>query len=152
VTYDPTETTTPNRVGQYDLHQIIGYTGAMIGTGRKPAGPNVGWSGNPMHGLSATAADPVDVVSTLRPPGAGAVKYYYPFNAYAYFRNPSLSTPVDWTVDSSGTPTADPTYSNTSAARNDVPFQKDGFILISAGPDRIYGTKDDITNFGGVGQ
>jgi prepilin-type N-terminal cleavage/methylation domain-containing protein len=27
-----------------------------------------------------------------------------------------------------------------------VPYQKDGFILISAGVDGIYGTKDDITN------
>lgn len=27
--------------------------------------------------------------------------------------------------------------------------QRDGFILISAGPDRIYGTYDDVTNFGG---
>lgn len=30
-----------------------------------------------------------------------------------------------------------------------VPKQKDGYILISAGKDRKYGTKDDITNFGG---
>ncbi|MEM8875004.1 MAG: type II secretion system protein [Planctomycetota bacterium] len=30
------------------------------------------------------------------------------------------------------------------------PRQKDGFILISAGRDRIYGTRDDITNFGGI--
>ena len=28
--------------------------------------------------------------------------------------------------------------------------QKDGYILISAGPDRVYGTDDDITNFGSV--
>lgn len=27
--------------------------------------------------------------------------------------------------------------------------QRDGFILISAGPDRRYGTYDDVTNFGG---
>src|SRR5205823_3119540 len=30
------------------------------------------------------------------------------------------------------------------------PRMKDGFILISAGRDRIYGTSDDITNFGSV--
>jgi type II secretory pathway pseudopilin PulG len=29
------------------------------------------------------------------------------------------------------------------------PVQKDTYILISAGSDRVYGTKDDITNFGG---
>jgi hypothetical protein len=26
--------------------------------------------------------------------------------------------------------------------------QKDAYMLISAGPDGIYGTKDDVTNFG----
>ncbi len=31
-----------------------------------------------------------------------------------------------------------------------VPRQKDGYILISAGPDRVYGTTDDLTNFGPV--
>jgi type II secretory pathway pseudopilin PulG len=31
-----------------------------------------------------------------------------------------------------------------------TPRQKDGFILISAGIDRVYGTSDDITNFGSV--
>ena len=29
--------------------------------------------------------------------------------------------------------------------------QKDSYILISAGADRIYGTADDIVNFGTVG-
>ena len=28
------------------------------------------------------------------------------------------------------------------------PRQKNRFILISAGPDRVYGTADDITSFG----
>jgi len=32
----------------------------------------------------------------------------------------------------------------------DTPRQKDGYILISAGKDRVYGTNDDITNFGSV--
>lgn len=31
-----------------------------------------------------------------------------------------------------------------------VPRAKDSYILISAGPDRIYGTNDDITSFGSV--
>ncbi len=35
-------------------------------------------------------------------------------------------------------------------ANTAVPRQKDAFILISAGPDRVYGTSDDITNFGSV--
>ncbi|MGE5612589.1 MAG: type II secretion system protein [Bacillota bacterium] len=33
-----------------------------------------------------------------------------------------------------------------------TPRAKDGFILISAGQDRIYGTADDITSFGNVGE
>ena len=30
------------------------------------------------------------------------------------------------------------------------PRQKDSYILISPGADRVYGTADDITNFGDV--
>jgi hypothetical protein len=51
-----------------------------------------------------------------------------PNNAIPYFRAPGLS----------GTSNA------TGTAR-----QRDSFILISAGPDRRYGTYDDVTNFGG---
>jgi len=46
----------------------------------------------------------------------------------AYFRNPAIGSdtnPSSWEVR-----------------------QKDGFWLIGAGPDRMYGTKDDQTNFG----
>ncbi len=39
---------------------------------------------------------------------------------------------------------------NLSDPARGVPRCKDGFILISAGPDRIYGTTDDITNFGNI--
>ncbi|HLL89986.1 MAG TPA: hypothetical protein VK324_11855, partial [Tepidisphaeraceae bacterium] len=49
--------------------------------------------------------------------------YVYPYDAYPYFTNPNVPN---------------------------SPRQKDGFILISAGPDRLYGTEDDITNFGSV--
>lgn len=46
-----------------------------------------------------------------------------PNNAYPYFRSTTLSG---------------------------SPRTPDGFILISAGPDRIFGTADDITSFGSV--
>lgn len=49
-----------------------------------------------------------------------------PFNAYAYFLNAQ------------------------STATEPNARQKDSYILISAGRDRIYGTADDITNFGSV--
>ncbi len=48
----------------------------------------------------------------------------YPYQALSYFTN--------FTISSS------------------TPRQKDGYILISAGSDRVYGTDDDITNFGSV--
>jgi hypothetical protein len=51
--------------------------------------------------------------------------------AIAYFRNPSLS--VGSVNNATGTP------------RN-----KDSFILISACPDRLFGTADDLTSFGSV--
>jgi prepilin-type N-terminal cleavage/methylation domain-containing protein len=130
ITYDATNTN--HRVGQYDLHQILGYTAQKIGVGRKTPEP-VGYGGTftGPHGLVT-----VNVDSALTSNPTAGLTYYYPYDAYIYFRNPALSSPQ--------TP---------SAPRvNDVPQQKDAFILISAGPDRVYGTKDDLTNFGGIGQ
>lgn len=49
-----------------------------------------------------------------------------PYGGYHYFRHPTLGGD-----NATGTPR-----------------QKDGFVLISAGPDRIYGTRDDIANWG----
>jgi prepilin-type N-terminal cleavage/methylation domain-containing protein len=51
-----------------------------------------------------------------------------PAGAYAYLLNPSAGAGVR------------------------APKQKDAYILISAGRDRVYGTRDDLTNFGTVGQ
>ena len=53
--------------------------------------------------------------------GPGTNTYYVPYDAYPYFENPSMPN---------------------------TPRQKDGYVLISAGTDRVYGTPDDITNFG----
>lgn len=141
VTYD--ETNSNNRVGQYDLHQIIGYTKSKIGAGHTAITP-VGYNSPPqVHGLIATTSDPVNPSGTMTDPSPQPLlKYQYPYNAYPYFRNQTLSSPKE----------ADPAMTNLTLARNDVPHQKDGFIIICAGPDRIYGTKDDITNFGEVGQ
>jgi type II secretory pathway pseudopilin PulG len=111
---NPVITNDPNglRVGQYDLSQIIGYTGSSIGVGkaedlkRRYTPPMV----YPAHGLSTLAYPP-------------AATPTYPYDAYVYMRDPSIP----------------------NSAR-----QKDGYILISAGKDRIYGTEDDITSFGSV--
>jgi hypothetical protein len=40
----------------------------------------------------------------------------------------------------------------TDANATGTPRAKDGYILISAGPDGYYGTLDDITSFGDVQQ
>lgn len=105
--------------GQYTIHQVIGYTDVTPG------------NGTPI-GLDRTA-----------PPDAA--NNFHGLN--------SLANPADeaGTVDSALT--RDKTYGFTAyftdPDRANQPRQKDGFILISAGPDRIYGTRDDITNFGG---
>ena len=43
-----------------------------------------------------------------------------------------------------------PAYEDAAGGRFSQPRMKDKFILISAGPDRRYGTDDDITNFGSL--
>jgi hypothetical protein len=60
-----------------------------------------------------------------------------PLDAWAYLRNPDLGPPL-------------PPAGSPPATDVGVPRQKDGYILISAGPDRVYGTTDDVTNFGSV--
>jgi hypothetical protein len=137
ITYDTVNE--DNRVGQYDLHQIIGYTGQTIGVGRKLSGDRKGWpAANDAvnaHGLR----DPLDVNATMQSSvdTGSQLKPKFPYDAYPYLRNASLSTPQE----------TDSAFTQLSNDRNDVPHQKDAFILISAGSDRIYGTKDDITNF-----
>jgi hypothetical protein len=71
--------------------------------------------------------------------------YRFPYDAYPYFRNQSLSSPSE---SDTATYTAAAT---TPPLRNDVPYGKDGYILISAGADRVYGTRDDETSFGEAG-
>ena len=109
--------------GQYDLSQVIGYTGTNIGVGKdqdakKDYQPAVSPPERPaFHGFRT--ADPTRTVNqgNNRPPGDGT-SYVYPYDLNAYMRHPTLA----------------------GAGR-----QQDGYFLISGGADRIYGTKDDIT-------
>jgi len=142
VTYTDDNSKPRPTMSQYDLHQIIGYTGSSIGGGKKPELPT-GWGTVPVHGLSATTTDKVNLIATIQNPPPSGLTYKYPFDAYPYFRNASLSSPSESDATN---------YPNFSYPRNDVPQMKDGFILISAGSDRIYGTRDDITSFGSVGK
>ncbi|MGD0769128.1 MAG: prepilin-type N-terminal cleavage/methylation domain-containing protein [Tepidisphaeraceae bacterium] len=108
---------------QYDLRDITPYTYSHIGL---PANDS---SGNPItHNL----------IGILRSPPIGTVSSTAPNNALPYFMNASIP-PTDST---------DPGYPNYTGR----PRAVDHFILISAGPDGIYGTSDDITSFGDVSQ
>jgi prepilin-type N-terminal cleavage/methylation domain-containing protein len=136
-----TDGTTPARSGQYDLSQIIAYTGAYsgtwptltidnntppnssalsIGTGKVIPTFYVNSSmtptSHPYHGLRT-----VNVTAVLDKSATSG--YFNPYDAFPYFQNPSSPN---------------------------TPRQKDGYILISAGADRIYGTSDDIDSFGDV--
>jgi prepilin-type N-terminal cleavage/methylation domain-containing protein len=75
-------------------------------------------------------------------PGTGSAAYNFPVptntvdNGGQYFLNLSVQ-PTNMTTSD---------YVN----RTGTPRAKDEYILISAGPDRTYGTADDITSFGDV--
>ncbi len=135
ITYDPDNPA--RRVGPYDLTQNTAYTRAMpaIGVGRKQivhyADGNVQNAPQFAHGLTD-----VNLNHTIGP--VGGPGYNYPYTGFPYFRDPSLSNPK---VGGSAGAGHQPPH---------VPRQKDRFILVSAGADRIYGTTDDITNFGSV--
>jgi prepilin-type N-terminal cleavage/methylation domain-containing protein len=105
---------------QYDLKQIEAYTTVNIGLGKElPATDE--YKGGPTptdpvkHGLKSVDPNGTSVnPPPTVPPGQ---KYIYPYDLTAFLRHPSMPT---------------------------VPRQKDGFVLVSAGPDRLYGTKDDV--------
>jgi len=111
---------------QYDLKQIEAYTlslpGKTIGVGREapsdsdfaPSAPATP-ADKLKHGLRDVHTD----ASIQNPPPTGSPtqKYYYPYDLYGFLRHPSMTN---------------------------TPRQKDGYVLISAGADRIYGTKDDV--------
>ncbi len=131
---------------QYQLKDIIGYTsptaGRYIGAGRSAKikdpsklPPGITRTGNEIpHGLQTVSM----------PGGSGGNiasleeatpnrRYYYPYDAYAYFEDPSNR------YDGS-----------TNPKKPGLPRAKDRFILICAGADRTYGTADDICSFGAV--
>ena len=125
--------------GVFHQSQIAGYvnpTGVGIGSiggGKSPDEPyhENGTRVNPepsplYHGLQITPlTPPADDTAPAFLRGSmnkGGTGYTYPYDARAYFLSPS-----------------------EAKAR-----QQDRYVLISAGPDRVYGTEDDVTNFGSV--
>jgi prepilin-type N-terminal cleavage/methylation domain-containing protein len=120
-----------NPVQQYDLAQVRSYTTTMIGVGRSVAA--TAYKNHPAqntqpHGLST--CDPTACIGAAPTTPAG-LKEVYPYDLYAAVLDPTIQR-----------------QTATAAAPANTPRQKDGFILISAGIDRVYGTEDDITNFG----
>ncbi len=116
---------------QYDLAQILGYTTTQIGLLLNKSDTNhVNLDHHGLQAITPNGATPVaDTVSAdYAPSGA---------NALVYLKDPSAPT----VMPDGSTPTSNATIS---------PRQKDAFILISAGPDRVYGTADDIVYPGGV--
>jgi hypothetical protein len=103
---------------QYDLAGVLEYT---LTTNGSVPGP-IGLALSQYHGLQGLDGGnpntyPTDTIS-------GAYQSYNGKNALAYFKDPS-----------------NPGTSNTHGGNA---RQRDGYILISPGPDRIYGTADDI--------
>lgn len=107
---------------QYDLKQIKAYTDSNIGVGRdlpesEYEGSGVSYAQH-KHGLR-TVNPTASIYKTSQQqqnPGQGTA-YAYPYDLYAFLRHPTMPN---------------------------TPRQKDSFLLISAGIDRVYGTKDDI--------
>jgi type II secretory pathway pseudopilin PulG len=110
---------------QYDLRDIYPYTWSHIGLPGSTSG-NMTITHN-LIGIGTSFSGPVAKTTALNSPGPNGVA-----NGGLYFTNQSIP-PTGSDPDFTGRPRA-----------------VDQFILISAGPDGIYGTSDDITSFGSV--
>lgn len=108
--------------GDYNIVQIQPYTSYPTG-------------GTKAHGLKK--ADPSKSIYKNISSSSGATYQGPPYDAYDYLVEPTSYDPAKTTF----------TATDFAAKRT---RKKDSYILISAGRDRIYGTEDDITNFGSV--
>jgi prepilin-type N-terminal cleavage/methylation domain-containing protein len=139
---------------QYDMRDILNYTNAVnCPSPSAKAGP-IGLPKGFSHDLIALYAPTGNINTTppaYPPPGVVKAGAMLPLvagnptpngNAYQdgfpYFCNPTISPISNGTV--------------LDANYNCRPRAVDQFILISAGPDGIYGTGDDITSFGSFSQ
>jgi prepilin-type N-terminal cleavage/methylation domain-containing protein len=116
-----TDSTGANVTAQYDLAQVLDYTTSMIGT-------NAVKTNLKAHGLEGLGTDAPMTDAIANPATSSAA--INTNDGLAYFKDPS-----------------NPGTSNTPNITNHTQGnarQKDGYILISPGPDRIYGTADDI--------
>lgn len=114
---------------QYERDDIAAYIDLAPG-----AALPIGLGGTTGHGLRGIANSATTVFDgAIIPAGQNKKTYRIPY--VVYFKDPAAA-PL-------------PSAANVAAKNaGTAPRQKDSFILISAGRDRIYGTADDITNFG----
>jgi prepilin-type N-terminal cleavage/methylation domain-containing protein len=130
----------PSDLYQYDVRQYYGYicdpsggnpTSGIVVGGRKQQSASGGglWQltsgSDPRAGIGDPAMGGSGDPLINRKDGVNS--------AIAYFRDPALNTPANNVTNETGTPRS-----------------KDSFILISAGPDRLFGTADDLCTFGSV--
>ena len=125
----------PAELFQYDVRQYYSYicdpsggnpSSAIVVGGKYQAGNGKLPPNNPKKDQG---------LWDLGPGGRQMSDSWDPHNAnfaIPYFKHPTLNSPG--TTNDQGTPR-----------------DKDSFILISAGPDRIFGTNDDLATFGSVG-
>jgi prepilin-type N-terminal cleavage/methylation domain-containing protein len=126
---------------QYDIREIISYTGlskGSIGEGKNISASEYKNAGTIPANTLPHGLRTVDEAATTDK--GNATNYKYPYDAFPYFNNATIP-PTDPTVG--GGMGKGPNATGT-------PRNKDRFILISAGVDRVYGTPDDITNAGSV--
>jgi prepilin-type N-terminal cleavage/methylation domain-containing protein len=131
-----------NEIPQYDLCQLFDYTKANPNNANGAPFGVILTSRTPYHGLQGLGSQvlappgPIDVI------GFDTVKAYpnntngyanSGQNGVAYFRDPNYVANI--------TASYDPLASNT---HNGFAREKNGYLLICAGPDRAYGTSDDI--------
>jgi prepilin-type N-terminal cleavage/methylation domain-containing protein len=117
--------------GQYNLVDITPYTQSQIGRPHslKQSAYVPTYDKTKPHGLTG-----VDVTIGMNKNVSGET-VNYPYNAFAYLADPS---------------SYDTTKTVASEKGKMKARKQDQIILISAGRDRVYGTDDDVTNFGSV--
>jgi hypothetical protein len=138
---DPT--TSANALYQYDVREIAAYT---VPSPSSPKGTTgIGLAMTKQHFLQDVAKP--GILNPSPPPGSPPPGYY---TLKDFVPNQLYNDAGPYFLNSSIPPTN--TSTDQQANYTGRPRAVDTFILISAGPDGIYGTTDDITSFGDVSQ
>jgi type II secretory pathway pseudopilin PulG len=129
----------------YDLLELIPYTCARCGVPLNSTALPIFTGYHALQSVGNSGQDIEPDFAAFAPNSPELAKYHWDHpvpdeidNAGQYFINPAI-TPTNMSTAQ---------YENLTG----TPRNKDTYILISAGRDRTYGTGDDVTNFGDVGQ